>query len=177
MAKSNAKNSTPAKSPGASESKKKPKPALDATAKARKEAIAEIDQRLDPAPTPSPAADAAPKEKTRSKPAAKAPRAQKAPKAAKAQGKTKGKSAKEPKTKRIGALDAAAQVLDANRDPMTCADMVTLMRDKGLWSSPGGKTPAATLYAAIIREIAKKGASARFRKVERGMFVSGGKGA
>lgn len=173
MAKSSAKNSTPAKSPGASESKKKPRPALDATAKARKDAIAEIDQRLDPAH----AADAAPKDKTRSKPAAKTPRAQKAPKAAKAQTNAKGKSAKEPKVRRIGALDAAAQVLAINRDPMTCADMVTLMRDKGLWSSPGGKTPAATLYAAIIREIAKKGASARFRKVERGMFVSTGKGA
>ena len=44
---------------------------------------------------------------------------------------------------------------------------------KGLWRSPGGKTPEATLYAAIIREIAAKGTAARFRKHERGVFVAG----
>jgi len=40
---------------------------------------------------------------------------------------------------------------------------------KKLWST-SGKTPSATLYAAIIREIAKKGAGARFEKVDRGRF-------
>ena len=35
-----------------------------------------------------------------------------------------------------------------------------------------GKTPQATLYAAIIREIAAKGAQARFKKHERGVFVA-----
>ncbi|MBY0312671.1 MAG: winged helix-turn-helix domain-containing protein [Phycisphaerales bacterium] len=45
-------------------------------------------------------------------------------------------------------------------------------RAKGLWKSPGGKTPEATLYAAIIREIAAKGKDARFRKTERGVFVA-----
>ena len=33
-----------------------------------------------------------------------------------------------------------------------------------------GKTPSATLYAAIIREISKKGKDARFAKVDRGRF-------
>jgi len=43
------------------------------------------------------------------------------------------------------------------------------MLAKGLWKT-SGKTPAATLYAAIIREIAAKGKEARFRKVGRGQF-------
>lgn len=38
-------------------------------------------------------------------------------------------------------------------------------------SSPGGKTPDRTLYAAIAREIVAKGAQSRFRKVERGKFA------
>jgi hypothetical protein len=38
---------------------------------------------------------------------------------------------------------------------------------KGYWTSPGGKTPAATLYSAILRELAHKGSDARFAKTER----------
>jgi hypothetical protein len=44
------------------------------------------------------------------------------------------------------------------------------MAEKGLWTSPGGKTPAATLYSSILRELQTKGANARFKKVERGKF-------
>lgn len=36
---------------------------------------------------------------------------------------------------------------------------------------PGGKTPHATLYSAILREIATKGNEARFKKTERGHFT------
>lgn len=63
---------------------------------------------------------------------------------------------------------------------MKAKEMVALMEAKGLWTSPGGKTPEATLYAAIIREITAKGDQARFRKHERGVFVAPpqrGKGA
>jgi hypothetical protein len=42
------------------------------------------------------------------------------------------------------------------------------MASKGYWSSPAGKTPAATLYAAIAREIKTKKEQARFKKTERG---------
>jgi len=84
--------------------------------------------------------------------------------------------AKEPKAKRVSALDAAAQVLAANEVPMRAKEMIAAMEAKGLWTSPGGKTPEATLYAAIIREIAAKGTAARFKKHERGVFVAG-KGA
>jgi len=35
--------------------------------------------------------------------------------------------------------------------------MIEAMEAQGDWKSPGGKTPHATLYSAIIREIATKG--------------------
>ena len=82
------------------------------------------------------------------------------------------KPAKETKPKRVSALDAAAQVLAASEVPMRAKEMIAAMEAKGLWRSPGGKTPEATLYAAIIREIAAKGKTARFSKVERGLFAA-----
>ena len=125
-----------------------------ATDKARKEAITEIQNRLDGKP-----ADAA---KAKGGKAPKTPKAQKAP--------------KEAKPKRVSALDAAAQVIAGSKVPMRAKEMIAEMEAKGLWKSPGGKTPEATLYAAIIREIAAKGTAARFKKHERGVFVAG-KGA
>ena len=86
------------------------------------------------------------------------------------------KAAKPPKATRLSALDAAARVLAASPVPMRATEMIAAMEAKGLWKSPGGKTPEATLYAAIIREIAAKGDAARFKKHERGVFVAG-KGA
>jgi hypothetical protein len=44
------------------------------------------------------------------------------------------------------------------------------MAAKGYWTSPGGKTPSATLYSAILRELKTKKGDARFRKTERGKF-------
>ncbi len=70
---------------------------------------------------------------------------------------------------KLSGLDAAAQILAKAKEPMGCKDMVEQAIGKGLWS-PGGKTPHATLYAAIIREISKKGKKARFKKVDRGRF-------
>jgi hypothetical protein len=84
----------------------------------------------------------------------------------------KARPAKAPKPKRVSALDAAAMVLAVSEVPMRATEMIAAMRTKGLWTSPGGKTPEATLYAAIIREIAAKGDKARFRKHERGVFVA-----
>ena len=72
--------------------------------------------------------------------------------------------------KRLSALSAAAKVLADAGKPMRAKEMIEAASAKGLWSSPNGKTPEATLYAAIIREIAAKGKAARFRKVERGRF-------
>ncbi len=70
---------------------------------------------------------------------------------------------------KLSGLDAAAQILAKAKEPMGCKDMVEQAIAKELWS-PGGKTPHATLYAAIIREISRKGKDARFKKVDRGRF-------
>ena len=99
--------------------------------------------------------------------------AAKAPKPAKEIKASKAAKVVAPKAKRVSALDAAAQVLASSSVPMRATEMIAAMEAKGLWKSPGGKTPEATLYAAIIREIAAKGDKARFRKHERGVFVPG----
>jgi hypothetical protein len=84
---------------------------------------------------------------------------------------TKAKT-KEPKAKKVGALDAAAQVLADSKEPLNCKALIEAMAKKGLWTSPGGKTPWATLYSALIREIALKGKEARFVKKDRGQFAA-----
>ena len=81
---------------------------------------------------------------------------------------------KEAKPKRVSALDAAAQVLRKAAKPMTCKALIAAMAEQGLWSSPNGKTPHATLYAAMLREISAKGAKTRFKKVDRGQFEFAG---
>ncbi|GAB6166164.1 hypothetical protein JCM19992_21640 [Thermostilla marina] len=96
-----------------------------------------------------------------------------------AQATTKAKSKKaatrakrgEPKAKRPSVLDAAARVLAESGEPLGAKQIVEVAAQKGYWHSPGGKTPHATLYSAIIREIAAKGKGSRFKKVERGKFA------
>ena len=78
------------------------------------------------------------------------------------------------KTKRVSAIDAAAQVLKARGEAMRSNELITAMAEQKRWSSPNGKTPHATLYAAILREIESKGREARFKKVERGKFEFNG---
>ncbi len=78
------------------------------------------------------------------------------------------------KPKRLSALDAAATVLKKSGKPMRSHELITAMDEQGLWTSPGGKTPHATLYAAIIREIAAKSKDARVTKTERGLFAFAG---
>ncbi|MBI1375826.1 MAG: hypothetical protein GC159_24210 [Phycisphaera sp.] len=73
------------------------------------------------------------------------------------------------KTKMSG-LDAVAKVLGETGEPMNCKAMVDSAIAKGYWKT-GGKTPAATIYAAITREITTKGKDARFKKAGRGQFV------
>ena len=86
--------------------------------------------------------------------------------------KRKDKAIKEAKAKKVSALDAAAQVLAGSKEPMNTRQMIEAMAAKKLWTSPGGKTPHATLYSAILREINKKGKDARFTKTERGKFAA-----
>jgi hypothetical protein len=73
--------------------------------------------------------------------------------------------------KKLSALDAAATVLEEAGASMSCAEMIAAMAQKGYWTSPAGKTPEGTLYAAILREVNTKGDAARFHKTGRGQFA------
>lgn len=91
--------------------------------------------------------------------------------AAKQPRKRKPKAADDGKDKRLSALDAAAKVLAESGQPMKCPEMIAAMSAQGYWTSPGGWTPEATLYSAILREITTKGANSRFVKTGRGTFA------
>jgi len=138
-------------------SRKKKKQAADVPAHAENDKPATKKQaargkKADAAPVPATMA-AEPVETT---PPAKKPRADK-------QRQQSGK---------LSALDAAAKVLGETGQPMTCKEMIETMGAKGYWTSPGGRTPEATLYSAILRELKTKGADTRFRKTDRGKFAS-----
>jgi hypothetical protein len=76
-----------------------------------------------------------------------------------------------PVAKKPSALDAAALVLCESGKPLSCPECIQQMAAKGYWSSPKGKTPAATLYAALMREVKHKGNAARFVKAGPGKFA------
>jgi len=99
------------------------------------------------------------------------------PKAPKSQKKatSEAKPATETKAatpKKLSALDAAAKVLADTGEPMNAKQMIEAMTTQGFWKSPGGKTPHATLYSAILREISTKAAEARFQKTSKGHFAA-----
>jgi hypothetical protein len=82
------------------------------------------------------------------------------------------KAKKAPKEKKLSAIDAAAQVLASAKEPMNAKELIEAMKAKALWTSPGGETPHATLFSAIIREISVKGKESRFVKAGRGKFAA-----
>jgi hypothetical protein len=82
-------------------------------------------------------------------------------------GKTKAPKAEG----KMSALDAAAKVLAEEGRPMTAKELIEAMAAKEYWSSPGGKTPEATLAAALGNEINKKGDASRFAKLAPGKFT------
>ena len=84
------------------------------------------------------------------------------------------KTAPQKGEKKMSALDAAAKVLSGSKEPLRCKELIEQMASEGYWKSPGGKTPAATLYAAMTREINTKGKDARFKKTDRGLFTANG---
>ncbi len=108
--------------------------------------------------------------KTASKKATKKTAAKKAAKKAPAK---KAAPKKESKAKKPSGLDAAVKVLGEAGEALNCKDIVDRAMAKGYWK-PGGKTPHATVYSAILREIQKKGKDARFKKTERGKFALNG---
>lgn len=81
----------------------------------------------------------------------------------------KADTAPTDKPRRLSGLDAAAEVLCAAGEPMKVAAITERAREQGLWS-PAGKTPAATLNSALVRDIAAKSGASRFRKHSRGLF-------
>jgi hypothetical protein len=116
---------------------------------------------------PAPDAPATP-EAVLQVPAEPTPEAAPAPEAKK---RTRKDPSAKAKPERMSAIDAAARVLHEAGKPLNCAEMIGLMAAKKYWTSPGGKTPAATLYSAILREMQVKGDDARFEKSGRGMFA------
>ena len=93
--------------------------------------------------------------------------------AKKARPEAKAKPAKKPepsKNGKLSAIDAAAKVLGESKEPMNTRAMIEAMAKKGYWTSPGGATPWATLYSAILNEINTKGKESRFKKTDRGHF-------
>ena len=164
-----------------------------ATEKAPRDAVAvtqanndRIDAGLDPSAEQVASIDVDPKveiaaarkhaAKARGKKPAKAKTA-KTTKPAKTAKPKQAKPAKAKKPRKMSALDAAAQVLTRRDKPMTCTALIEAMAAQHLWTSPGGKTPAATLNAAMIREITGKGKASRFKKAGRGLFAVAGRGA
>ena len=88
--------------------------------------------------------------------------------------KRKKTRADDAKPKKVSALDAAFKVLVETGQPMNCQELIATMAAKGYWTSPNGKTPSATLYSAILKEVTTKGNEARFRKTARGKFACKG---
>jgi hypothetical protein len=82
----------------------------------------------------------------------------------------RGETGGKREAKSMSLLNAAAEVL-AIGDAMRCQDIVNVAVARGLWMPGEGKTPANTLYAAILREIKTKRDDSRFVKVERGKFA------
>jgi hypothetical protein len=74
---------------------------------------------------------------------------------------------------RLSLLDLTAEVLAKAKKPMSCGAIVAKVLATGRWQTKG-KTPYATLYAAILREIGAKGDAARFRRTDRGQFEYAG---
>ena len=141
----------------------------------RKAAIAEIAERLadgkqdHEVPTAKEVANAAHPATTATTPATKSK--------AKRGNAEKTPKAKGAKAKRPTGIDLAAKVLASAKEPLNSKTIAERVLAEG-WST-SGKTPHATLYAAMIREIAAKGKDARFKKTERGLFTAtaSGKGA
>ncbi|MEO1617128.1 MAG: winged helix-turn-helix domain-containing protein [Planctomycetota bacterium] len=83
--------------------------------------------------------------------------------------KAKTEAAQPASEKKLSCVKAALQVLETATEPMNAQEMIAAMEEQNLWQSPGGKTPHATLYSAILRDL-KNGNDSRFVKTERGRF-------
>jgi len=83
---------------------------------------------------------------------------------------TPAKKTRKRKDGKMSGLDAAAKVLADAGQPLNAKEILERIQVANLWET-NGKTPQATLYAAMIREISLKGKDSRFTKTERGRFT------
>jgi cell pole-organizing protein PopZ len=137
------------------------------------QAAPQAEQEPQPKATETPTLEAtvpAPEPAVEPSPAVTEPDATNEPTPTAGKPKRRRKDAAEPQQKKLSALDAAARVLAETGAPMGCKELIGAMAGKGYWMSPGGKTPSATLFSAIAREIATKGDLARFTKAGPGRF-------
>ncbi len=72
---------------------------------------------------------------------------------------------------KMSALDAAHEVLQEQGREMKVKEITDLAISSGKWS-PAGKTPVATLSAAVQMDIIKRGNDSRFVKTGRGLFAA-----
>jgi len=142
------------------------------TEKARKAAIKQIDQRLaggkqdHEVPSPKEVANNARLAAHAAKSAPKAARTRKPAKdAARA-----NVGAKVVRDKRPSGLDLAAKALTQSKEPLGAKALAEKAIAAG-WQTKG-KTPEATLYSAITREIKAKGDDSRFIKSGKGLFAA-----
>ena len=70
----------------------------------------------------------------------------------------------------MSGVDAAIKVLSESKEAMQVGAICDKAMEQGLWN-PDGQTPAATLSAAIQREL-KKGEESRIVKVRQGYFTA-----
>jgi hypothetical protein len=76
---------------------------------------------------------------------------------------------------KLSMIDAAAIVFAEDRQrEWDCKSAIAEMARRNLWVSPAGKTPHATLNAALLRDITKHGAASRFKHAGKGRFCLAG---
>ncbi len=81
---------------------------------------------------------------------------------------TKGNRGGKPRGK-MSLLDAAVEIMKGTKKPLSVKEITRVIFEQGLAAS-NGRTPHATLSAAMGREVAGKGTQSRFRRAERGRF-------
>ena len=87
----------------------------------------------------------------------------KTPPAAKGKTPKKPASSKASRATKLSAIAAAARVLSETGRAMTCPELIEEMAAKRYWTSPGGKTPASTLYTVVtmLPNLAPHGATVK----------------
>lgn len=71
----------------------------------------------------------------------------------------------------VSGIEAALIVLQETGEPLNIRQIMDAINERNLAKLPG-KTPGATVSAAIQREISKKGENSRFYKAGKGLFAA-----